>query len=99
LEAIVKRDFGFYIKDKDNAYLFKDLNSLREFRNELAHATVDVSEKAHKNADRELGFVFYKNGERKTRIVSFKKADDYRVKANMVSGRFTEIGCLLGINI
>ena len=97
LETIVKRDFDFYIKD--NACLFKDLESLREFRNDVAHATIDVSEKAHKNADKEVGFVFYKNGERKTKIVSFKKADDYRVKANMVSGRLTEIGRLLGINI
>ena len=97
LETIVKRDFDFYIKD--NAFLFKDLDSLREFRNNVAHATIDVSEKAHKNADKEVGFVFYRNGERKTKIVSFKKADDCRVKANMVSGRLTEIGRLLGINI
>jgi len=99
LETIVKRDFDFYIKDKDNDCLFKDLDRLRKFRNDLAHATIDVSEKAHKNADKEVGFVFYKNGERKTKIVSFKKADDYRVKANMVSGCLTEIGRLLGINI
>ena len=60
LETIVKRDFDFYIKD--NACLFKDLDGLRKFRNDLAHATIDVSEKAHKNADKEVGFVFYKNG-------------------------------------
>jgi len=99
LETIVKRDFDFYIKDKDNDCLFKDLDRLRKFRNDLAHATIDVSEKAHKNADKEVGFVFYKNGERKTKLVSFKKADDYGVKANMVSGCLTEIGRLLGINV
>jgi hypothetical protein len=73
LKKILERDVDFYLKDHN--WLFPDLEKLRKFRNDLAHATIDVSEKAHKKADTQVGFIFYKNGKPQTKIVTFEKAD------------------------
>jgi len=97
LNKIVKADLDFYIEK--NEWLFKDLNKLLKFRNDLAHATIDVSEKAHKNAEKQVGFIFYKNGKRHIKVITFEQADDYRVKANMINGCLSDISKLYGIDI
>ncbi|MBQ0798886.1 MAG: hypothetical protein KBT63_06340 [Porticoccaceae bacterium] len=97
LKKIISNDLDFYLEDKE--WFFSDLEKLRKFRNDLAHATLDVSEKAHKKAETQVGFIFYKNGKRHTKVVTFERADEYRVKANMVSDCLNDIARIYGIRI
>ena len=47
----------------------------------------------------DMGFVFFKNGERYVKVVSREKANDYEVRVNMISGNIKDIGELFGVVI
>lgn len=99
LEKIVKKEFGWYL-ERHTPNVFKDLHEVREFRNTLAHAAVDVSDEAlAKDPKQEIGFVYYKDGERRVKQVTAKIADDIQVKANVVSTSLIELGRLFGVKI
>lgn len=75
---------------------YKDLRSelsvVQEFRNKLAHSTIDVSEEAlARPLEDGIGFIQWKKGEAITELVF----DDLVVKANMASSALTEIKQLL----
>jgi hypothetical protein len=97
LEKIVKKEFSWYL-ERHTPNVFKDLHEVREFRNTLAHATVDVSEEAlAKDPAKEVGFVYYKDGQRKVKLVTAEIATEIQVRANMVSTSLMELGTLLGL--
>lgn len=99
LEKIVKKEFGWYLTDH-TPNVFKDLHEVREFRNTLAHATVDVSDEAlAKDPAQEVGFVYYKDGQRKVKQVTAETGERVQVKANMVYSSLIELGRLLGVKI
>jgi hypothetical protein len=98
LEKIVRNEFPWYLDREPD--VFRSLRELREFRNTLAHATVDVSDEAlAKGAEREIGFVYYRDGERRVRQVTPEMANDFNVKASMVHTSLIELGRLFGFVI
>lgn len=97
LKKILKKELASYLEEND--WLFSDLEKLKNLRNKLAHATIDTSERAHIKAGTEVGFISYENGKTKTKVVTFEKADELRVKANMISGCLNDISRLLGIKL
>ncbi len=100
LERIVKKEFAWYLEKDHSQHLFSDLKDLREFRNTLAHATIDVSDKAlTKDPKQEIGFVYYKNGERAVKQVTREMADKFEIKANMVHTGMIELGKLMGVKV
>jgi hypothetical protein len=83
LKKIVKMEFQDYLKHYPNA--FEDLDELMNFRNKLAHATIDVTESALNNGpDIKVGFVFFQDGERRVTKISPQMATHHEVKAKML---------------
>ncbi len=87
---ILKKDFDFYIKDNPN--MKSEFKKIREFRNKLAHAPIDVSDKAlGEDQVKGVGFVIYKDGEMRIEFVTFEMAEDYQVKINTLSSNLKDI--------
>lgn len=90
IHKILERDFNFYLKKYPK--IDKEVEKIRKFRNQLAHATIDVSDEVLKDTKIEgVGFVIYKDGKRRVDLVTFEKAEDYAVKINMVLGNLSDI--------
>ena len=97
LKKIVKSEFDFYLEEYPE--IFNELEKIRKFRNELAHATIDVSDKAlERGPEIGIGFVFYKNGKKHVKVISPKQAEDYHVRTNMLLSNLTNLLRLIGIN-
>ena len=80
----------FYLEEYPDT--FSELDKIRKLRNDLAHSTIDVTEPALEKANNgDIGFVFYKNGERHVKVISREKANDYEVRVNMLSGNIMDI--------
>lgn len=90
IRKILERDFDFYLKKYPK--IGNDVKKIREFRNRLAHATIDVSDEALKETKiKGVGFVIYKDGKKRVDLVTFEKSEDYAVKINMVLGNLSDI--------
>ena len=95
LKKIVKLECGFYLER--NPGLFKEFEAIRNFRNDLAHAIIDVSEEALIRGPTEsIGFVSFKDGKEHTRRVTPAEADSYNARAGMLLGNLKEIALILG---
>ena len=71
LSKIIKKDYrDILLKYPD---IIKRLNVIRDFRNKLAHAAVDLSEDAlEKDGRFGVGFITFKNGKRHIKHVSLE---------------------------
>ena len=77
---------------------FKELNEIGEYRNKLAHATLDYSEQSLlRKPEDGISLVFYKNGEKQTELFDKKVRDDWDVRMCMVSSDLSTIRMVLGI--
>jgi hypothetical protein len=100
LEKVVKKSLPSEFIRENWPNVFSDLKELRDFRNTLAHATIDVSDEAlAKGPDVEVGFVHFKNGERHVDRITPQIANDYEVKANMVHTCLIELGRVMGVTL
>lgn len=67
LKKILKKDYQFCLDQEPN--FFKNLETVIEFRNLIAHATIDVSDDALKRDPREgVGFVSYSEGVKSIKV-------------------------------
>lgn len=90
LIEIVKRDYPNYWNE--NGGLIKNLQTIQEFRNKLAHSVVDVSDEAlARPIEAGVGFLEWKKG----KPVTDEEFEDLEVKANMVKAKLDEIKRLL----
>ncbi len=100
LETVVKKEIPSAFLCEHWPDLFSDLKALRDFRNTLAHATIDVTDEAlAKGPDVEVGFIHFKNGERKVERITPQVANDFEVKANMVHTSLIELGRVMGVTL
>jgi len=92
LFEILKHDFDFYWNDY--SYDLEHLDSIRRFRNKIAHSIIDVSDSAlERPIEKGIGFVEWDKGVPMTEI----QLNDWIVKANMVSSCLSDIKRLLGL--
>jgi hypothetical protein len=86
--------FKTHLKDyvKDYPLLNKRFDSVINYRNSLAHATIDVSEEALiKDKVTGVGFVGYKNGKREVQFISREDADFRQAEINTLLGDIRDI--------
>ena len=69
LEMVVKLSFPAFANTHDD--LFTKLDKIRRFRNRLAHAQLDTSDRFLAKGGERIQLVFYENGEEKHQIITF----------------------------
>ncbi len=94
LTKILKRDYQGYLENHPD--LLKQFDSVRDYRNQLAHATLDVSDEQLTKPEVDgIGFVYYKDGQRQVHFVSLADAEEKQVEINMLLGNLNELQSLL----
>ncbi len=90
LIEIVKKDYPLYWKE--NQAELKDLKTIIEFRNKLAHSIVDVSAAALARPIEEgIGFIEWNKGQ----VINDDEFQNWDVRTNMVSSCLEDIKHLL----
>ena len=69
LEKVVKLSFPAFANTHND--FFTKLDKIRRFRNRLAHAQLDTSDKFLAKGGEQIQLVFYENGEEKHQIITF----------------------------
>ena len=73
LKKLLRRECDYYLKE--NPQFLTSLDAIRTLRNILAHSTVDVSnETLAIRPIRSIGFVYYKDGERRVKTLTLEEA-------------------------
>jgi len=81
---------------KDYKDINKKIDSVLEYRNKLAHATIDVSEEALSVDEvKGVGFVEYKDGKRVVRYFTQKESEYKQAELNTLLGDIKSINKLL----
>jgi hypothetical protein len=75
LKKIVGSECSFFLENDPG--LFKEFENIRNLRNDLAHATIDVSREALLRGSTSAGFVSFRDGVPRVRTVTQAEADDY----------------------
>jgi len=90
LIEIVRNDYPLYWEE--NKEILDHLHDIQEFRNKLAHSTIDVSDEALSRPIEEgVGFIQWRKG----KPITDKEFEDLEVKANMVHATLADIRSLL----
>jgi len=98
LTKILKNDCKEYINIHPE--LLKTLSRIKDYRNKLAHATIDVSDEAlSKDKISGVGLVIYRNGKREIDFITFEEAEKRQVEINMMFSNITDIKKLLPLGI
>lgn len=94
LTKILKRDFKLYLEG--HPQLLRQLDDARKYRNDLAHATLDVTDASldKKEVDG-VGLVFFRDGEQQVRFVSLAESEDRQAEINMLISAARELQILL----
>ncbi len=94
LSKILKLDYQGYLEEYPE--LLKTLNNIKEYRNKLAHATIDVSDEAlSKDKITGVGFVTYKNGKKVVEFLTLEQANKRQAEINTIFSNIRDIKNLL----
>jgi hypothetical protein len=94
LTKILKRDFHPYLDG--HPLLLGQLDSARKYRNDLAHATLDVSDAALGKTDVDrIGLVFFRDGEKQVRFVTLAESEERQLEINTLISYARELQMLL----
>jgi hypothetical protein len=98
LTKILKIDCKGYLNIHPE--LLKTLNRIKDYRNKLAHATIDVSDEAlSKDKISGVGLVTYRKGKKVIDFITFEEAEERQVEINMMFSNITDIKRLLSLGI
>jgi hypothetical protein len=96
LKRLLKKDYDFFWVG--HSYLTKELGEIGEFRNILAHATIDVSDEALSRQPKDgVGFVSFSDGERVVRVFTEADFNDWGGRMGTVSGDIEDLIRILGV--
>ena len=84
LSKILKTDYEFFLDEQPD--FLKDVNEMKYFRNLLAHATLDLSDKALSRDPRKgVGFLQFHDGKREVKVVTEEDFNNWNATCGMVS--------------
>ena len=90
LMSIIKKDYPRFLEENREA--LNALDEIAQFRNQLAHSTIDVSESALKRPIEEgIGFIGWKAGKPLTEL----EFQSWEVKANMIHSCLSTLASIL----
>jgi len=89
LEKVVKLSFPAFTST--HPQFFTKLNNIRRFRNRLAHAQLDTSDKFLAKGGEQIQLVFYEDGEEKHQIITFADAKLRLAECSQALVQLTEL--------
>jgi hypothetical protein len=96
LKEILQKDYAFFLEEHPD--LTKELGEIGEFRNILAHATLDVTDNAlRRNPKDGVGFVSFQDGERVVKVFTEGDFNDWNGRMGTVSSYIEDLKAILGI--
>ena len=93
LTKILKRDFRLYLEG--HPQLLIQLDAARKYRNDLAHATLDVSDASLNKTEVDgIGLVFFRDGEQQVRFVTLTESEERQAEINVLISAARELQML-----
>ncbi len=96
LKKILQKEYDFFWKEHSN--LTKELGKIGDFRNVMAHATIDVTDDAlRRHPKKGVGFVSFQNGQRIVQVLTEADFNDWNGRMGTVSSDIDDLKRILGI--
>jgi len=97
LKKILKKDYQFFLENCPN--LLGNLEKVKNYRNVIAHSTLDVTDDALKRKpEKGIGFIRYQDGSRSVNVLSEIDFNEWNGVMGNVSSDLSTLKMILGID-